>query len=391
MQMVAESWLVFRLTGSSALLGLSAFAGQIPVFLFAPIGGAVADRFNRHRIIVVTQSVSMVLPLILAALTLSGRVRVWHVFVLAMCLGIVNAFDIPARQAFVVDMVGRDDLLNAIALNSSMVNGARILGPSVAGLTVAAVGEGWCFLINGVSYLAVIAGLLMMRVPRTARQPARRSALHDTIEGFRFVARTAPVRALLVLLGIISFAGMPYSVLMPVFAESILHAGPEGLGVRMGASGASSPSALARRARARSGAPSVWSRRQCSPRGCPRCATKRAGSWSRGGSPAATRRRRSRSTGRRHPPDDRLRVPDERSAHRVERPVTARCTVLSRGGAHSRAATCRVSGIPCPYGELRAERAGGASGRVSTINITSTDSAGNSSSSTVFVTVPNNR
>ncbi|OLC77305.1 MAG: MFS transporter [Acidobacteria bacterium 13_1_40CM_4_65_8] len=238
MQMVAESWLVFRLTGSSALLGLSAFAGQIPVFLFAPIGGAVADRFNRHRIIVVTQSVSMVLPLILAALTLSGRVRVWHVFVLAMCLGIVNAFDIPARQAFVVDMVGRDDLLNAIALNSSMVNGARILGPSVAGLTVAAVGEGWCFLINGVSYLAVIAGLLMMRVPRTARQPARRSALHDTIEGFRFVARTAPVRALLVLLGIISFAGMPYSVLMPVFAESILHAGPEGLGVLMGASGA---------------------------------------------------------------------------------------------------------------------------------------------------------
>src|SRR2546422_4902624 len=125
MQMVAESWLVFRLTGSSALLGLSAFAGQIPVFLFAPIGGAVADRFNRHRIIVVTQSVSMVLPLILAALTLSGRVRVWHVFVLAMSLGIVNAFDIPARQAFVVDMVGRDDLLNAIALNSSMVNGAH--------------------------------------------------------------------------------------------------------------------------------------------------------------------------------------------------------------------------------------------------------------------------
>jgi MFS family permease len=238
MQMVAESWLVFRLTGSSALLGLSSFVGLFPVFLLAPIGGAVADRFDRRRIILVTQSVSMVLPLVLAALTLSGRVRVWHVFVLAACLGIVNAFDMPARQAFVVDMVGRADLLNAIALNSSMVNGARILGPSVAGLTVAAVGEGWCFLINGLSYVAVIAGLLMMRVPNTARLRARRSALHDTIEGFQFIARTAPVRALLVLLGIVSFAGMPYSVLMPVFAESILHAGPKGLGLLMGASGA---------------------------------------------------------------------------------------------------------------------------------------------------------
>src|SRR5882672_9817050 len=169
MQSVAESWLVFRLTGSAALLGVTSFATLIPVFLFATIGGAVADRVNRHRIIIATQTLSMVFPLVLAALTLSGHVRVWHVFVLATCLGIVNAFDMPARQAFVVDMVGRADLLNAIALNSSMVNGARILGPSVAGLTVAAVGEGWCFLINGLSYVAVIAGLLMMRVPNTAR------------------------------------------------------------------------------------------------------------------------------------------------------------------------------------------------------------------------------
>src|SRR5262245_21609934 len=238
MQTVAESWLVFRLTGSSALLGLSAFFGLIPVFLLAPLGGASADRFERRRIIIVTQSVSMMLPLILSALTLTGRVRVWHIFVLAACLGIVNAFDMPARQAFVVDMVGRDDLLNAIALNSSMVNGARIAGPAVAGLTVAAVGEGWCFLINGISYIAVIAGLLMMRVPRPVRPTTRRSALHDTIDGFRFIARTAPIRALLLLLGIVSFAGLPYSVLMPVFAESILHAGPKGLGVLMGASGA---------------------------------------------------------------------------------------------------------------------------------------------------------
>ena len=236
MQSVAESWLVYRLTGSSALLGVSAFASQIPVFLFATIGGTVADRVNRHRIIVVTQTTSMVLPLILAALTLTGRVHVWHVFVLAACLGIVNAFDIPARQAFLVDMVGRDDLMNAIALNSSMVNGARIVGPAVAGVMVAVVGEGWCFLINGVSYIAVIAGLLMMHVPARPRA-ARPSPIRETIDGFRFVASTAPVLALLVLLGLISFAGMPYAVLMPVFAESILHGGARGLGLLMGASG----------------------------------------------------------------------------------------------------------------------------------------------------------
>src|SRR5262249_8713502 len=160
---------------------------------------------------------------ILAMLTFTHTVRVWHVFVLAACLGVVNAFDIPARQAFFVEMVGRDDLMNAIALNSSMVNGARVVGPAVAGVLVAASGEAWCFLINSVSYIAVIAGLLMMEMPRRPRRSARMSAWRDTVDGFRFVARTAPVRALLVLLGVLSFAGMPYSVLMPVFAESILH------------------------------------------------------------------------------------------------------------------------------------------------------------------------
>src|SRR4051812_5447613 len=237
MQSVAESWLVYRLTGSSALLGFTSFATLVPVFLFATVGGIVADRVNRHRIIVATQTASMVFPLILAALTLTGRVQVWHVFVLATCLGIVNAFDIPARQAFVVDMVGREDLPNAIALNSSMVNGARVVGPAVAGLVVAAVGEGWCFLLNGISYIAVISSLLMMNVPARPPRPKRVSALRDTVEGFRFVARTAPVRALLVLLGLVSFAGMPYSVLMPVFAESVLHSGARGLGLLMAASG----------------------------------------------------------------------------------------------------------------------------------------------------------
>jgi MFS family permease len=236
MQSVAESWLVYRLTGSAALLGVTAFCSQIPVFLLAPIGGTVADRSNRHRIMVITQSVSMVLPLILCVLTFTGRVKVWQVFVLASCLGVVNAFDIPARQAFVVEMVGRDDLLNAIALNSSMVNGARVLGPATAGILVAAVGEAWCFLLNGISYIAVIGGLLMMSVADT-RRPRPSSPFRDTLEGFRFVTRTAPVRALLLLLGIASFAGMPYAVLMPVFAESILHGGARGLGLLMAASG----------------------------------------------------------------------------------------------------------------------------------------------------------
>src|SRR5438552_638284 len=237
MQSVAESWLVFRLTGSSALLGVASFASLAPVFLFATLGGTLADRAHRHRIIVVTQSVSMILPLILAALTFTHTVRVWHVFVLATCLGVVNAFDIPARQAFLVEMVGREDLMNAIALNSSMVNGARVIGPAVAGLLVAAAGEAWCFLLNGLSYIAVIAGLLMMDVPARPRPAATRSAWRDTVEGFRFVASTAPVRALLILLGVVSFAGMPYSVLMPVFAQSILHGGARGLGLLMGASG----------------------------------------------------------------------------------------------------------------------------------------------------------
>jgi MFS family permease len=237
MQSVAESWLVFRLTGSAALLGATSFATLAPVFLFATVGGIVADRADRRRILIITQSISMLLPLTLAALTLSGHVRVWHVFVLATCLGITNAIDIPARQSFVVEMVGREDLANAIALNSSMVNGARVVGPAIAGLLVAAVGEGWCFLLNGISYLAVIAGLAMMTVPRRPRPTHRRSAWRDTVEGFQFATRTSPVRALLILLGLISFAGMPYSVLMPVFAETILGAGPKGLGLLMGASG----------------------------------------------------------------------------------------------------------------------------------------------------------
>ena len=237
MQSVAESWLVYRLTGSAALLGVTAFASQIPVFILAPIGGIVADRADRHRIILITQTTSMVLPLVLAALVFSGLVQVWHVFVLAAALGVVNAFDVPARQAFYLEMVERDDLINAIALNSSIVNGARAIGPAIAGVLVAAVGEGWCFLLNGLSYLAVIAGLLMMDLPKRNQQAGSRAALADMVEGFRFVAHAAPIRALLLLVGIASFAGLPYAVLMPMFADSILHGGPRGFGLLMGASG----------------------------------------------------------------------------------------------------------------------------------------------------------
>src|SRR5438045_4056025 len=186
MQSVAESWLVYRLTGSSAMLGVAAFSSQAPVLLFATIGGAVADRIDRHRIIITTQILSMILPLTLAALTLSGVVRVWHVLALAACLGVVNAFDIPARQAFIVDMVGREDLMNAIALNSSMVNGARVVGPAVAGLLVAAVGEGWCFLVNGIRCLAVIAGLLLMDLTSSPRAGKHRTVRHVPLAALRF-------------------------------------------------------------------------------------------------------------------------------------------------------------------------------------------------------------
>ena len=237
MQSVAQSWLVYRLTGSGALLGLVGFAGQFPVFLVAPLGGALADRQSRHRILLATQTTAMALASTLALLTLTGRVQVWHLFVLAALLGLVNAFDIPTRQAFVPEMVGREDLVNAIALNSSMFNGARIVGPAVAGILVAAVGEGWCFAANAISYLAVLAGLLAMRLSPRAASTATEPALRSVLEGFRYVVRTPPVRTLLLLLGLVSLTGMPYAVLMPLFADRVLHGGPGSLGVLLGATG----------------------------------------------------------------------------------------------------------------------------------------------------------
>ena len=236
MQSVAQSWLVYRLTGSALLLGSVGFASQVPVFVFAPLGGIAADRFNRRQIVIATQTAAMLLAAILAALTLFHKVQVWHVFVLASLLGIVNAFDIPGRQSFLVDMVGKEDLMNAIALNSSMFNGARVIGPAIAGILVARIGEGWCFFANAVSYIAVIIGLLLMRVISPVRA-AMASPLEHMMEGFRFVNQTAPIRALLLLLGLVSLVGMPYVVLMPIFADQILHGGARGLGILMGATG----------------------------------------------------------------------------------------------------------------------------------------------------------
>lgn len=237
MQTVAQSWLIYRLTDSALLLGAIGFASQVPIFLLSPVAGAVVDRRNRHRIVIGTQTASMTLAFVLAALTLLHIVTVWQVFVLASLLGFVNAFDIPARQAFIVEMVGKDDLMNAIALNSSMFNGARIVGPAVAGVLVASIGEGWCFFANAVSYIAVIAGLLLMKV--TSRERAQHpSALSAIKEGFEWVFSTKPIFALLLLVGLVSLVGMPYAVLMPIFADRILHSGARGLGILMGFSGA---------------------------------------------------------------------------------------------------------------------------------------------------------
>jgi len=228
MQTVAEAWLIYRLTGSSVLLGLLGFVGQIPIFLLSPLAGLAADRWPRQRVVIATQFSSMTLAFTLAALTLST---------LATLLGTVNAFDVPARQSFLIEMVGREDLLNAIALNSSMFNGARVAGPAVAGILVALVGEGWCFLLNGVSYLAVIAGLFLMRMENIKAVHDGAAPLEKLREGFRFARQTKPIRALLALLGVVSFMALPFSVLIPIFAVKILHGGASAYGTLMGAVG----------------------------------------------------------------------------------------------------------------------------------------------------------
>ena len=238
MQQIAVSWLAYRLTHSAVWLGVVGFSTRIPVLVLAPFAGVLADRWNRHRTLVVTQTLSMIQALILAALVLTGWVTIWEVIVLSLFLGAVNALDVPVRQSFVADMVeSGEDLSNAIALNSTMVNGARLIGPSVAGVLIAAVGEGTCFLLNGLSFIAVVAALLAMTV-RPKEKPAKdKRILQELKEGLTYAFDLLPIRALILLLAVISLMGMPYVVLMPIFADKILHGGPMTLGFLMGATG----------------------------------------------------------------------------------------------------------------------------------------------------------
>ena len=235
---VAQSWLVYRLTGSAAMLGMVGFVSQLPTFLLAPVAGVWTDRLNRYHVLVVTQVAAMIQSFALAALALTGTIQIWHVLVLGAVQGVINAFDTPARQALLVDLIeDREDLPNAIALNSSMVNGARLIGPSIAGIVIAAVGEGWCFLADGVSYFAVIVSLLLMKISLKPRAPSEKRVMQELAEGFRYAFGFRPIRAVLILLALVSLMGMPYTVLMPVVAAGTLHGGPHTLGFLMGASG----------------------------------------------------------------------------------------------------------------------------------------------------------
>jgi len=238
MQRVALSWLVYQMTHSAFLLGIVGFSGLIPNLILTPFAGVVADRWNRHTQLLWTQSLAMLQALVLAFLVLTGLIQVWHIITLSILLGAIMAFDTPIRQAFMLEMVeSKEDLGNAIALNSSMVNAARLIGPSTAGLLISLVGEGICFLINGISYIAVIASLILMKLAARPAKQRRPKVLRQLREGLSYASKFEPIRAILLLLAVVSFMGMPYTVLMPIFAKDILHGGAEALGFLMGAAG----------------------------------------------------------------------------------------------------------------------------------------------------------
>jgi len=238
MQRIATPWLVYKVTGSVYLLGVVGFAGQIPTFIMAPFAGVIVDRFNRYKILLLSQVLAMIQALILAYLVLTNSIQVWEIIVLSISLGIINAFDMPSRQSLVVDMIDkREDLGNAIALNSSMVSGARVLGPSIAGVIIAITGEGTCFLLNAISYIFVIVFLLLMKITPRKVIPQNTHVLKGFIEGFKYTFGSMPMRYVILLLALVSFMGMPYTVLMPVFAKNILHGGSHTFGFLMGAAG----------------------------------------------------------------------------------------------------------------------------------------------------------
>ena len=239
MTRVAMAWLVYRLTGSVWLLGVVEFAGQMATFLPAPLAGVLIDRWNRHRILLITQIIAMIQSVILAGLALTGLITVWQVIGMSIFQGLVNAFDIPVRQAFVVELVGekKEEFGNAVALNASMFNGARLIGPSIAGMVIAVGGEGFCFLIDGISYLAVIATLVMMQVAPRKVSPSQKRMGQEMLQGVVYAWEIIPIRALLLFVAFVSFVGMPYVVLLPAFAKEILHGGPHTLGFLMGSTG----------------------------------------------------------------------------------------------------------------------------------------------------------
>ena len=237
MQNAAQQWLVYEQTSSAALLGVFGFASQVPMLLLAWVGGYVGDRYSRHRGVITTQSFSMVFAFLLAGLTLGHVIRTWHLIAVAFLVGIINAFDVPIRQAFFVHMVEKEDLPNAIALNSSIFNGARIIGPPLAGFAIAYVGAGWCFFLNGVSFIAVIVALLMMRIPKVRRASSDESPIRAFSEGFRFAMNDVPIRSALFLLSTLSLFGLQYSVFLPIYARDILHGDAKTFGLLMSAAG----------------------------------------------------------------------------------------------------------------------------------------------------------
>jgi MFS family permease len=237
MQTTAQLWLVYKLTGSAALLGVFGFASQVPMLFLSSIGGYVGDRYDRLRGVIATQTASMILAFVLAGLTLTHLINEWELIVIAFLVGIVNAFDVPIRQAFLVQMVGKEDLPNAIALNSSIFNGARVVGPAIAGFAIAWVGEGWCFFLNGLSFVAVIVALLMMRIERREIKPSADSPLKSFVQGFRFAMSDMPMRSALLLLSVLSLFGLQYSVFMPIYAQDILKGNARTLGLLMSSAG----------------------------------------------------------------------------------------------------------------------------------------------------------
>jgi MFS family permease len=239
MQQIAVSWLVYRMTNSAFLLGLVGFSSQIATFILAPLAGVIADRHHRHRLILITQTMAMLQAIVLYVLFVTQMIAVWHIILLSLFLGIVNAFDIPVRQVFTVDMINdREDLSNAIALNSSMVNAARLIGPSIGGILIALFGEGTCFLANALSYIAVLLSLMMMQLPRREHFARHREPiLHQLQEGFAYAYNFMPIRTILMLLSVISLVAGGVQALMPVFARDIFHGGSRALGLLMGSTG----------------------------------------------------------------------------------------------------------------------------------------------------------